>query len=180
MTKWEALALASDGDAVAALHLRSVQHAAAGSGTAMKGDTDPAFQWHGVVAYRYEHPETGAGPYVDTRLPQNVRDQMGQEHSGCDCHPGPWNDFHIENFLVPEYAAFGMLTEKALRRWFIGYNVALEAAGYQVVAYECAAEGTQVSQRTSQVMFYKPLAKKLPSGQASASRQTCDENSQGI
>src|SRR5882724_4729803 len=78
--------------------------------------------------FRYEHPETGKGPY-------NTVEGLNADHH-VDTHPS-WLYDGLSSCAFPRHSSYlsGCKSLEALRSWFEGWEDKLAADGFEIVVY---------------------------------------------
>lgn len=112
-----------------------------------------------VTLYRYEHPDSGMGPYTHE---WDGTDEINYAHNSDDSHPGfkwegepkyiaLWELNHSYNECKNLYCA--LETEAKVKAWFKGWNTRIIKAGFVLKEYK--VDKAKVIFGRSQVGFFK-------------------------
>lgn len=120
--------------------------------------------------FRYEHPNTGWGPYCnpydETTEPElwneyrHVRYGPGKldSHNDLETHPTP--DWSLDYFMEPEDVC-GCTTLDSLIRWFDGLHDVLSSHGFEIVELEVSNSLVIGPDRFGQVVFPREAARRI-------------------
>lgn len=110
-----------------------------------------------MKVYRYEHHETGEGPY--THLWKYV-DAIANNHSD-ESHPSPYHylsesDYRIGDpwpIMLPQWIC-GCESQESLSRWFRGWEVLMQNSGFIVREYDIPDHDVIGPDPYGQVVFF--------------------------
>lgn len=110
-----------------------------------------------MLVYRYEHKETGRGPYHSGN--EDISEALA-DHNGSNRHPLPFDDgLNLDNCDL----FFGFDSFEKLEEWFDGIHEILYFHGFFVSVYEVDIAHIQFSKSGRQVAFEKSFSELVES-----------------